>query len=102
VYAACTQECVSGAFGAFDAAEIKDLSCCQYLGKFNSVPGHHIFNHLQQIGLFSNSLDDRDLFGGDAAVEVGLGAFNSSLPSPRSRDPSGIHAADFPWLYPGP
>ena len=46
VYAACTRQCVSSAFGVFGSAEIKDLACYQYLGKFNSVPGHHVFNYL--------------------------------------------------------
>ncbi len=46
VYAACTQECVSSAFSAFGTTQIKDLPCYQYLGKFNSVPGHHISNDL--------------------------------------------------------
>jgi len=46
VYAACTQEWVSSGFGVFGSEEIKDLACYQHLGKFNSVPGHHISKHL--------------------------------------------------------
>jgi hypothetical protein len=46
MYAACTQGCVSSTFGASDTTQIKDLACYQYLGKFNSVPGHHVFNRL--------------------------------------------------------
>ena len=45
VYAACTQECVPSAFSAFGTTQIKDLPCYQYLGKFNSVPGHHVFSN---------------------------------------------------------
>jgi hypothetical protein len=41
VYAACTQQCVSSAFGASGTRQIKDLACYQHLGKVNSVPGHH-------------------------------------------------------------
>ena len=41
VYAACTHECVSSAFGASGTAQTKDLACYQHLGKSNSVPGHH-------------------------------------------------------------
>jgi hypothetical protein len=43
VYAACTQKCVSSAFGAFGSTEIKDLACYQYVGKFNSLPGHQAY-----------------------------------------------------------
>jgi hypothetical protein len=53
MYAACTQKCVSSAFGTFGSAEIKDLACYQYVGKFNSVPGHHVFKDLQD---FQNAL----------------------------------------------
>ena len=48
VYAACTQGCVSSTFSAFGAAETKDFACYQYLGKFNSVPGHHISKQLAE------------------------------------------------------
>jgi hypothetical protein len=34
------------AFGVSGATQIKDLPCYQYVGKFNSVPGHHVFNRL--------------------------------------------------------
>jgi hypothetical protein len=50
VYAACTQECVSSAFDASGTSQIKDLACYQYLGKFNSVPGHHLQTRLAPIG----------------------------------------------------
>ena len=49
VYAACTRQCVSSAFGVFGSAEIKDLACCQHLGKFNSVPGHQTSKDLSRI-----------------------------------------------------
>jgi hypothetical protein len=49
VYAACTHECVSSAFGVSGATQIKDLACYQYLGKFNSIPGHHHSKELSGI-----------------------------------------------------
>src|SRR5580700_2407915 len=53
VYTACTQPCVSGAFGASGATQIKDLACYQYVGKFNSVPDHRISKHLFGIPRFA-------------------------------------------------
>jgi hypothetical protein len=40
--------------------QTKGLPFIATLGKINSVPGHHPFNHLQQIGHFPNSLAERD------------------------------------------
>jgi hypothetical protein len=61
VYAACTQECVSSAFGAFGAAETKDFACYQYLGKFNSLPGHHKTKHFKCLPDIANLLHSDDL-----------------------------------------
>jgi hypothetical protein len=65
VYAACTHECASGAFGASGATQIKDLACYQYVGKFNSVPGHHISKNLAESRLALPVLSQSGIFRRD-------------------------------------